>query len=340
MYVIIDIYGLVIKCQAQSSELIDLLVRPFKEFVKDKGGPSVVITVVEEDPPYNTFPSIKARFSTPRNIVYKNRACKIIDYFGKGVILEDYQNATFTLYGRCKNFLQEAFYLHVVSLFGQHCDRTGMLRVHALALSHEDTAILMLMPPGSGKSTMAIAMLQEEGFKLLSDDQPVVDKHRHLHPFHLTIGTLDKEAIRTIPKEYVYEIDRMEFGLKYFIDCDYWRDRLENRPLKKSILFTSQRLLNSVPSIEKTSKRKVLSSLMRDAVIGVGLYQGVEFIFQSSSWEILSKFRTVLKRFMLALKLTMASKTYQMNLSGDTRQNANVLKEFIQSLEQSHGIDA
>ena len=326
---IIDIYGLVIKCQAQSSELIDLLVRPFKEFVKDKGAPSVVITVVEEDPPYDTFPSIKARFSTPRNIVYNDKEFKLIDYFGKGAILEDYRNETFTLYGRCRNFLQEAFYLHAISLFGQYCDKAGMLRVHALALSYQDTALLMLMPPGGGKSTMAMAMLQEEGFKLLSDDQPVIDKYGCVHPFHLRIGTLDKEAIRLIPEEYVYEIDRMEFGLKYFIDCTYWKDKLENRPLRRSILFTSQRLLNGPPSIEKASKRNALSSLMRDAVIGVGLYQGVEFIFKSSSWEVLSKIGMVSKRFRVAVKLALASKTYQMNLSGDVRKNAVVLRKTL-----------
>jgi hypothetical protein len=327
--VIIDIYGLVIKCQTASADLGCELIRPFKYFRKDEGAPDVTIIVEEKEPPYATFPNLKASFSTPRNIVYADKDCKIIDYFGKGVILENGDKTVFTLYSRDGNFLQEAFYLLVLSLFGQHCDRNGMMRVHALALSYKDTAILLPVPPGGGKSTMALAMLEEKDFKLISDDEPVLDGAGHILPFPLRIGTLDKNKIKSIPAEFVYQIDRMEFGLKYFIDIHYWEHKLEHRPLQKSLLFVSYRSLNGAASIEKASKRKVFAALIRDAVIGVGLYQGVEFLFSHSPWEVLAKIRIAFKRFSAALKLTLASQTYQIVLSRDISQNARVFAEFI-----------
>ncbi|HSP87919.1 MAG TPA: hypothetical protein VLN45_07280, partial [Ignavibacteriaceae bacterium] len=120
---------------------------------------------------------------------------------------------------------------------------------------------------------MAMAMLSTNGFKLISDDEPIIDNAGLINPFLTRIGTLDKNKIKSIPEKFVYRIDRMEFGEKYFVDYDYWQDKIEYRPLKKSVLFLSHRLLNGEPSIQKASKGKALISLIRDAVIGVGLYQ-------------------------------------------------------------------
>ena len=329
---VIDIHGLVIKVQCEPDNLLEELVRPFKFFLFKEKIPEIIVNIEQKDPPYNSFPGIKASFSTPRNIVYKHNGQKIIDYFGKGVVIEDRAESKYHIYGCDTNFLYESFYLLVISLFGQFCDRKGYLRVHALALSYKDTAILLPIPPGGGKSTMAMAMLNTNGFKLISDDEPVVDNSGYINPFPTRIGTLDKKKIESIPSKFVYRIDRMEFGLKYFIDYDYWQDKIEDKPLKKSILFISHRLLNGEPSIQKSSRMKALVSLIRDAVIGVGLYQGLEFIIHSSSWEILTKVRIVSKRFVKAVKLALSSGTYQINLSRNIEKNTQLLKEFIENL--------
>ena len=151
---ILDLYGFVIKIQCNPQSLLKEITRPFKFFVSEEKPPGVTINIEQRDPPYRSFPSIKASFSTPRNIVYKNNNQKIIDYFGKGVVLEE--DSKFYIYGCDDNFLCESFYLLIISLFGQFCDKVGYLRVHALALSYKDTAILLPIPPGGGKSTLAM----------------------------------------------------------------------------------------------------------------------------------------------------------------------------------------
>jgi len=226
----------------------------------------------------------------------------------------------------------EVFYLLILSIFGQFCDKIGMLRVHALGLSYHDKALLLTMPPGRGNSTMALSMLQEENVMLISDDAPLFDTFGYILPLPLHIGFLDKNSIEFVPDEYIYSIDRMEFGPKYFVDYDYWKDRLEKRPLKDVVLFIAHRVLNGSPSIEKASKRKAFASLLRDAVIGIGLYQGLEFILNSSVWEILSKIPTIFKRLILALKLIRISKTYRFTLSRNIEENTRLFKEFIQKL--------
>jgi hypothetical protein len=330
--VTIDLYGLVIQCKAESPELASELTRPFKYFKTDQGHPNITVIVHETDPPYETFPSIAASFSTPRNIVYKDKGLKIIDYFGKGVVIQDDSRREYRLYGREKNFLQEVFYLLTLSLLGQFCDRNGMLRVHALAFSYHDRAILLTMPQGGGKSTLALAMLQEGKVKYISDDDPLFDRRGRILSFPRPLGISDKGVIKSFPKEYVYHIDRMEFGIKYFIDNDYWKGRLETKPLNDIFLLSGRRILSGTPSIERCSKREILSTLIRDAVIGIGLYQGLEFIINRSTWEVLTKMTTFFKRFYLALKLVRVSKTYRFTLTNNIAQNVCVLKEFVQKI--------
>jgi hypothetical protein len=330
--VTLDLYGLVIHCKAESPELASELIRPFKYFKTDQGHPEITVIVQKMDPPYETFPSIAASFSTPRNIVYKDKGLKIIDYFGKGLVIQDDSRREYRLYGREKNFLQEVFYLLTLSLLGQFCDRNGMLRIHALALSYHDKAILMTMPQGGGKSTMALAMLQEGEVKYISDDDPLFDRRGCILPFPRPLGVSDNWVIKSFPKEYVYQIDRMEFGIKYFIENDYWKGRLETKPLKDIYLLSGRRILSGTPSIVRCSKREILSALMGNAVIGIGLYQGLEFIINRSTWEVLAKITTFFKRFYLALKLVRVSKTYRFNLTNNIAQNVCVFKEFVQKI--------
>jgi hypothetical protein len=326
----LDLYGLVIHCKAESPELPSELIKPFKYFKTDKGHPNITVTVHETDPPYETFPAIASSFSTPRNIVYKDKGLKIIDYFGKGVVIQDDSRREYHIYGRERNFLQEVFYLLILSLFGQFCDRNGLLRIHALALSYHDKAILITMPQGGGKSTMALAMLQEGEVKYISDDDPLFDRKGCILPFPRPLGISDKWVIKSFPEKYVYQIDRMEFGIKYFIENDYWKNGLETKPLNDIFLFSGRRILSGTPSIVRCPKGEILSTLIRDAVIGIGLYQGLEFIINRSTWEALSKVTTVFKRFFLAYKLVRVSKTYRFTLSNDITQNIGVFKEFVQ----------
>ena len=327
----ITIYGLTIECRTASSEFAAELVRPFHYFIKNEGTPALTILVKEEAPPYSEFPTISSSFSSPRNIVYTAPNRKIIDYFGKGVVVHEEREARYTLYSRDRNFLMEAFYLLALSLLGQYCDSHSMMRVHALALSYDDTAFLMPIPPGGGKSTMALSLLQDKDIKLISDDEPIYDSSGKILPFPLRIGTLNRDILSAIPEQYVYSIERMEFGKKSFIDCAYWDAQIERRHLSHSVLFKAQRVLNGTAGIRPIPKFPVFKTLMRDAVIGIGLYQGVEFLFSHSSLEVVSKCLLAVRRMRLAVKLLRASQTYQLTLSNDIQENSRVLGQFIKN---------
>ena len=331
---VLNIYGFRVKCLAHEKELLTKLLRPFKYFkVKNDiiGNFDFTINIKTEKPDYSIFPPLSNSFSTPRNIVYSSSEYKVVDYFGKGVVVEESEDCRFLLISSDINFLQEAFYLLIMSLFGKYCDRNKMMRIHALCLSYKNVALLLPMPPGSGKSTMAMALLQNKNFKLISDDEPILKRDGKIYPFPIRIGTLDSQKIEKIPSEFVYEINRMEFGKKYFIDYDFWGKQLEQNAHEDYILLVGRRILNGRSKISETSKTKAMKTVIRDAVIGIGLYQGVEFVFKNSPWEILKKISTALMRLKLAFRMVNRSSSYEFILSQDISENVETLERFLES---------
>lgn len=327
----IDIHGLVIQIHSQSEDLLPQLLRPFKYFIEDSGLPAAEVFIVPTEPPYDSFPQLKASFSTPRNIVFRGDGIKIIDYFGKGVVVEENRGRKFTIYGIDSNFLQEALYLLVISLFGRYCDKNGILRIHALSFSSGDDAIILTAGTGGGKSTMAFALLESDNIKLMSDDEALVDSRGRALPFPLGVGTSDEDKIKSVPRRYVYEIDRMEFGKKYFVDMEYWDEKLEKRELDNKIYFVAERLINGDPYIEKISKLRAFHSLISSAVIGLGLYQGIEFVFSNKSQDIMSLTPTFIKRMISAVKFSSSTESYKIYLSRDTAKNIDLLVNFTQN---------
>ena len=122
---VINLHGYRIHCDAPSEELQTKLVRPFQLFLHEGNVADIVITVRNQVPPYREFPTLEASFSTPRNVVYDRGDIKLVDYFGKGATVEDKSRASFTLYGTDDNFLQEAFYLLVLSIFDHYAVLSG-----------------------------------------------------------------------------------------------------------------------------------------------------------------------------------------------------------------------
>jgi hypothetical protein len=291
----------------------------------------LTIAVEQTDPPYADFPTMKARFSTPRNVVYQDGDTKIVDYFGRGVVLCDRHRRLYRIFGTDSNLLIEVFYLLVLSLLGEYCDRIWRLRVHALALSYGDRAFLFMMPPGSGKSTLALSMMRDSNAKYISDDDPLFDWNGRILPFPRPVGILDRDALRDIPDRFVSRIDRMEFGTKYFIDPEWWGDRIESRALDRIVLVTVQRILNGPTRIDPVSRAATLAVLMSESVVGIGLYQGLEFLVNRSLGELAAKIPVLTKRAWLARRLARRARPYRLTMSRDVPEAGRVVRQFVES---------
>ena len=88
-------------------------------------------------------------------------------------------------------------------------------------------------------------------------------------------------------------------GWKTVIDIDFFRDRI-GAATPAAYLFAGQRSLGMVSEIHPMSRAAALRALINHMVIGLGVYQGLEFMLERGAVELLGKGGVVASRLRSA----------------------------------------
>ena len=321
-----EVYGYRFAVTSSCTWALEGIAQDFAYFHSATPGDAVRIEIEEGDPDYSTVPLCDASVYTPRNVVYRSGSRRYIDYGGRGLGVYDTATGGFRITSRDRNLLYEAVYLFLLSQIGQYLDGRGLHRLHALAVSLQGRAILVLLPMGGGKSTLCSALLGWPEIRLLSDDSPLIDRQGHSLAFPLHLGLLPGQEGK-IPARYRRRVERMEFGPKVLVSFDYYRDQVEEKAAPGLVLL-GRRTLASEARIERAGFTTALRAMVGNCIIGVGLFQGLEFILQSSHWELISKAGVGFSRLRNSVKLLRRSETYILHLGRDTRANAAAIIEL------------
>lgn len=326
----VDVYGYRAVIRSSSETALAGLAEDFAFFRRETLSPQHVIDLLEDDPPYDIVPtSAEATVYTPRNVSYRSGKSTILDYSGRALGIHDRASGNFQLYSRDPDLLYEAAYLFLLSQIGEALDQRGLHRLHALALSMQDRAALVLLPMGGGKSTLGFHLLHYPDISLLSDDSPLIDRNGNVHSFPLRIGLLPGSGLSP-PEHQMRMIQRMEFGPKLLVQYGYFADRI--RPsAAPGLLFIGQRSLGKSCQILPASRRSALRAMFTNCVVGLGLFQGLEFVLQRSPKELLLKASVAGSRLLASVRLVRHSRTYHLMLGRDSEENARVVFEFLKS---------
>src|SRR2546427_6481637 len=279
-----NFYGLAIEVQSASASLVGEVRRDFAYFCAPLAEEPVRIAVYDVPPPYEELPPVPAAFFTPRNVCFRGQQVTYIDYFGRGLAVFDRGEKRCIVYGTDHDLVHEIVYLFILSTVGQYLDTRGIHRVHALGVSYRQQGILLLLPSGGGKSTMALSLLREPGFFLLSEDTPLIDRRGYMLPFPLRLGVRPEQRTG-IPPQHLRTVRRMEFDPKTLIDIEYFQDCL-GQPVEPRFLFIGERNLGEVSEIVPLARHRALKALFKDMVVGLGIYQGLEFLLERGAWEL------------------------------------------------------
>jgi hypothetical protein len=324
-----DFYGLGVEIDGPSAAWSDALRRDFAYFHTPPRAarPSVRLELCPIPPPYDDLPAIPATLVTPRNICFQRDGTTYIDYFGAGLAIFHRQQRRCVIYATDDDLAHEIAYLFILSTVGQHLDRRGLHRLHALGVSYRQRGIVLLLPGGGGKSTLALELLRRPGFRLLSDDSPLIDRRGRILPFPLRLGVRPEQQTG-IPSRYLRTVRRMEFDPKTLIDLDYFADRLSG-PVAPGLLLVGQRNLGHTSAIVPLSHRAALNALIKNMVVGLGVYQGMEFVLERGVWEVLGKAGVATSRLRNSLRLLARAPAYRFVLARGRERNAQTLVDFI-----------
>ena len=291
---------------------------------------SVVIDLTEADPPSDGLPSGDAIAYTPRDVAYRQGHLRYIDYHGQALGVQDTRTGNYKLYSRNLGLLDEAAYLYLISQIGRYLDGRGIHRIHALGVTIEGRAVLVLLPMGGGKSTLALELLKSPDVRLLSDDSPFIDRKGILHAFPLRVGLLPGSE-NTIPPEHRRVIDRMEFGPKHLVNFSYFRDRVQ-ASARPGLVLIGARTLSPTCSIEEINGFAALKACVVNSVVGMGLFQGLEFLLKSTPWGFFSTGGVALSRLRNCIELLRKSEgVCRIHLGRDLELNARTLVEYASS---------
>jgi hypothetical protein len=307
---------------------LDNIRRDYSFFVDPVAASDVAIELFNEAPDYVKLPKFRASFYTPRNICYRQKDLSFIDYFGKGLTIIDHRQNHYTVYCVDAQLRHEIVFLTILSLVGQHCDSRRLHRVHGLGLSVNGEGILILLPSGGGKTTLLLELIKDDAVELISEDSPLIDPAGKALPFPLRIGVSHKP--QDVPEEYVHLIQRMEFAPKYTIDVDFFKDKLVRRAVPVRHILCGVRCLGNESQIQPLSKYAAFSELITNSVVGVGLYQGLEFLLQRGLGELLEKTGVVFSRLNNARTIVFRAQTYCFVLGSDRAQNVKTFMDFCQ----------
>lgn len=330
-----SVYGYRFVLRGNCEFALEGLTEDFAFFAKTKGsqwplGGEVRLELVQGTPDYEGLPVCDASIYTPRNVVYRHEGVRILDFGGRGLGTYDGGNRLFRITSEDPQLVYEAAYLFLLSQIGQECDRQGMHRLHALAMSYKGHAILALMPMGGGKSTLGAALLRGSGMSILSDDSPFIDRAGNAHAFPLRLGLL-KGREHEVPEEHRRLIQRMEFGPKYLVNYSYFAGRVVARA-KPGIVLLGRRTLARQGRLVQASYLTAMKAMTPNMIIGLGLFQGLEYLLERSTGEIAGKAGLGVSRLRNAHALVRASRNFVFHMGRDADANAQCIVELAERL--------
>jgi hypothetical protein len=326
---VLDVHGLRFEVRGWPEVAAEVL-RDFLWFdAADRGAADVVVEIEQGAPRWNSYGELTAAFITPRNVVYQNGSRTILDYFGRASAELDRAAGRIVIRSEHPHLAHEAAYLFLLSRTGEHLDAIGLPRLHALALAGPRGAICVLLPSGGGKSTLAVSALRDERARLLAEDTPLLDSGGRVHPFPLRIGVNPTDAGR-LPPGSVRRIERMEFHDKLVLDLDGFRDRVEAEPQLLSDLVVGQRSLGREGRLERIPRRAATGALLREGVVGVGVYQGMEFVLQRGMRDVMGKAGEALTRARCCAAAARHARVWRLTLGRDHASNWAALSQLLE----------
>jgi hypothetical protein len=325
-------HGVGVAVESADQALLEAVRHSFSFFATDIRGPDLRIVCRLEKPDYDALPELTSSVATPRNISFMGQGLVYIDYFGRALNIYNAREGSCRVFTEDPHLAREIVYLTILSRVSERLDRMGIHRVHALGLEQRGRGVLVMLPSGGGKSTLAISILQnpDTGIRLIAEDSPLIRRDGWLLPFPIKIGVHPHNLPEGIDPRYTLLEKRMEFEPKVSIDVACFADRLVREPVRPGLILLGRRTTGKDARVSPVPRRKVVRHALMNSVVGIGLYQGMEFIFQKGFGDVFSHGTVTFSRAWNNLRLVSSSRIYEFLMGRDVKRNFDTLIGFLE----------
>ncbi len=220
-------------------------------------------------------------------------------------------------------------YYLVIAKVGEALDERGLHRLHALGVSIGGRTALLPMPISGGKTTLALAMLEDRDVRLYSEDTPLIDRRGRVHPFAIRLALREGQAA-AYPSERLRVKQDPVFGVKYLLDlAHYGLDRVEGAPGERPVILWGRKAGRERPELRRMGGLMSLALLMLFVGTGKDCPQRAEVLVRVSPAGLGMMARVVASRVLAAVGLWRASESYWFEMSPDAGRNAAFVKGYL-----------
>jgi hypothetical protein len=319
--------GLRVVLRTSDDELRERLRRDFRPHLSMASDAHTVLrlTATRTAPPYEAMPAMVGGSIRHDHVVYDEGPLRVIDYQGEALARWDRDAGTLEVWASDLERLHELSYLLLQSRLGEALDAAGVHRVHALGLEKDGRACLVLLPSGGGKTTLGLAAI-EQGFRLLSDDAPLVTRAGDVLGFVVRVGTTSKPG--DVDERHLGRMVRKRYGPKWLIDPAAFADRWSMRATPGALVL-GERALRGETSLRPATARVLSGELLRSMVIGLGLPQLAEVVLLGTAADTARKAAFAASRSVAAAQLVRRSSLWTLTLGPDVNANVAALHRAL-----------
>lgn len=274
-----DVYGLRLRVHGDWPEVVDALRRDFAWFEHSRGeepNAEIQVEVTRAVPDLDAYGDIPASYVTEQHVVYRADGRTIVDYLGRAVAVLESDRAS--IQGEDAHAGRRAAFDFLLSRAGDYLDARGLPRIYGLGLSGPQGAVLILLPRGGGKTTLALQAVGSDDVGLLSEVSPLIDVQGRLHafPFPLWVRDSSPEAA-ALPDEFVRRLEGQKTDPR-LLELAAFADKIPAGPVPLRHIVLGHRSLGRGSRLEQLPRRAALAPLFRQSVVGFSLREGLSFL--------------------------------------------------------------
>ena len=324
-----DVYGFRFRVVGKWEEAVEALRRDFVWFEAGAGAARLELRIERRAPDYGRFGDVPASFVTERNAVYRVGDATVIDYFGRAVSVVDDDGRGAVVEGEDVRIVRRAAFDLLLSRVSAHLDARGLPRLHGLGLVGRAGAVVVMLPSGGGKTTLALRALRADGVGFLSEGSPVIDRRGFVSalPFPLWVRDNAPEAA-DLPLEHVRRFDGALSDPR-LLELSAFEDRIEPNPQPLAHLVLARRSLGAGSALQPASWRSALPDLVRESVVGFGFFQGAEFLLRHGLRDLRHRAGPMATRAVACRAGLRRAEVWSLTLGRDREGNWQALEPLL-----------
>ena len=283
-------------------------------------GPVAAEVRVERGAPdFDAFGALDASFVTPRNVVYQDGGRTIVDYFGRAVsVLDRGPVARLTVQGEDEHLVHEAAYHFLLSRSASTSTAPGCRACTRWRSAAAQGAVAVMLPSGGGKSTLALRALRERrrcgccrrtprcmDRRGAPAPVPAADRHQRHRRGDAARGKRPPDRADGVPPQARA------------------RGRRVRRPHRaRAAAAAPHRHRAALAGAGGAAGARCAAAgavipLLREAVVGVGVYQGMEFVLQHGMRDVVRHGPAGVTRTRASAALLARASVWRLTLGRD-----------------------